>query len=146
MRLREHIILSSLAGGTGYFVSGSPMLALSIILSGIFIDLDHFVDYFSNFAVRFDVKDFFQRCHGYEFRKFYVPLHSYEFIILLAVIYCFYPADIVLGILVGSFIHIFADLFHNSVYFCTYSFIYRLLNKFNNEKLFKPPYGKDKGF
>ena len=144
MKLRDHTIISTIAGGAIYFISKSPTLAVSTVLAGIFLDLDHFYDYFANVAVKINLKDLFQKCKGYQLRKFYVPLHSYEFIFILAVINYFYPTQTGLGILIGSSIHLTADLTRNYVYFSTYSFVYRWIKKFNADYLFKPPYGKDK--
>jgi hypothetical protein len=144
MKLRDHTVISTVTGGAIYFISKSPVLAASTVLAGIFLDLDHFYDYFINVGFRINIKDLFQKCKDYQLRKFYVPLHSYEFIFILAVINCFYPTQAGLGILLGSSIHLIADLTRNYVYFPAYSFIYRWTKKFNVDYLFKSPYGKVK--
>ena len=143
MKLRDHTIIAAATGAAAYLATKSPGFTAGIVLSGIFIDLDHFYDYFRNVAYKIDIRDFFYKCHNYEFKKLYVPLHSYEFLVLLALVGCFYPAKIILGALAGSSIHLLADLLYNKVYFFTYSFAYRLSEKFDSKVLFRPPYGQN---
>jgi hypothetical protein len=144
MKTRDHSIISGVLGGAAYSMTGAPALAAGIFLSGVFIDVDHFYDYFRNVAVRIDIRDFFLKCENYEFRKLYIPLHSYEFLILLGLACLLRPSYALLGILVGSSVHLAGDLLLNRVYFLTYSFAYRLSVGFDSGLLFRPPYGKNK--
>ena len=146
MRLHEHTAIAAVAGGAVYGITKSPVFAASTFLSSIFIDLDHFVDYFLNVAVRIDVKDFFRRCTDYSMKRFYVPLHSYELIALLAAVTLSGGGDIVRGILAGFTVHLAADLSGNFTKFFSYSLIYRASKKFDSGRMFTRPYGNNKKF
>jgi len=146
MRVAEHTVISAVAGGVVYYFSKSPVSAGSAFLAGIFIDIDHFVDYFLNVAFRIDIKDFFRKCTTYSMKKFYVPLHSYEVILLLIAVNLAVKSEIALGVLVGFSVHLMADLSGNFTKVLSYSLIYRIAKKFDSGKMYTPPYGNNKKF
>lgn len=144
MKLREHSIISASAAGAAYLATGSFGLASGILLSGIFLDLDHIYNYFMCVGIKLDIKDLFDKCDRYQLRKFIVPLHSYELVAVFALLFYLTSSRFWLGILAGSVIHLSADLYYNRVYLLSYSFIYRCIKNFDGDVLFKPPYGKNK--
>lgn len=138
MRIREHIIISAVTSGTAYLVTKSEPLAASMLLSGIFIDLDHFVDYFIHERrIRIDVRDFFMKCEQNLMDKFIAPLHSYELIVILAAVYYFFNNTILLGIIIGMTIHLCADIISNNVFYFSYSLSSRIYKGFKSKDLFK---------
>ena len=137
MKLHNHILASTTVGGISYYIFGSWQISVTVFLSGIFIDLDHILDYFLyEKKIKLDIKDFFYKCEALILNKVYLLLHSYELIIILAILAYFTNDYIVLGLLVGFGTHIMLDLAANKVHFLGYSFIFRLINKFNSKKIF----------
>ena len=137
MKLHNHILASTTVGGISYYIFGSWQISVTVFLSGIFIDLDHILDYFLyEKKIKLDIKDFFYKCEALILNKVYLLLHSYELIIILAILAYFTNNYIVLGLLIGFGTHIMLDLAANKVHFLGYSFIFRLINKFNSKKSF----------
>ena len=137
MKLHNHILASTTVGGISYYIFGSWQISVTVFLSGIFIDLDHILDYFLyEKKIKLDIKDFFYKCEALILNKVYLLLHSYELIIILAILAYFTNDYIVLGLLIGFGTHIMLDLAANKVHFLGYSFIFRLINKFNSKKIF----------
>ena len=137
MKLHNHILASTTVGGISYYIFGSWQISVTVFLSGIFIDLDHILDYFLyEKKIKLDIKDFFYKCEALILNKVYLLLHSYELIIILAILAYFTNDYIVLGLLIGFGTHIMLDLVANKVHFLGYSFIFRLINKFNSKKIF----------
>ena len=137
MKLHNHILASTTVGGISYYIFGSWQISVTVFLSGIFIDLDHILDYFLyEKKIKLDIKDFFYKCEALILNKVYLLLQSYELIIILAILAYFTNDYIVLGLLIGFGTHIMLDLAANKVHFLGYSFIFRLINKFNSKKIF----------
>src|SRR3989338_3756884 len=137
MKLHNHILASTTVGGISYYIFGSWQISVTVFLSGIFIDLDHILDYFLyEKKIKLDIKDFFYKCEALILNKVYLLLHSYELIIILAILAYFTNNYIVLGLLIGFGTHIMLDLSANKVHFLGYSFIFRLINRFNSKKIF----------
>lgn len=130
MKLSAHVPLSLSVGAATYAVWRSPTLSISCLLFGIFIDLDHFYDYFMSEGFRLDIKDFFYKCYHYKLKKLYLILHSYELLFLLFSFLFVVKSDILLGVFIGMLSHIIADVLGNPVNFVVYSFIYRYKNNF----------------
>jgi hypothetical protein len=121
-----------------YLFSQSISSALACFLSGIFIDLDHFFEYFYAFGYRaFSVKKFFQAADDHLYRKFFLFLHSYELAAILWIL------SLVLirrpwawGFSLGLTLHIIADQIYNPCDYRTYFLIFRIRHNFNGDRLF----------
>ena len=113
-------------------------VTVSFIVSGILIDLDHFVDYFMNEGrIRLDIKDFFYKCDNVMLKKFYVPLHSYELFAVLSVIWYFTHSGVMLGLVAGSMVHLIVDAFYNGSHPLTYLFLFRMSRNYDTLTLVK---------
>ena len=69
MKIQGHISISSAAGAGLYIATKSPVAAAAAVFSGIFIDLDHLIDYFAHAGFRLDIVDFFRTCEKCELKK-----------------------------------------------------------------------------
>lgn len=138
MQLHHHTILSLAASGAVYFFSSSFSAALACFLSGIFIDLDHFLEYFYYFGFRrFSIRRFFRAAEEHVYRKFFLFLHSYELAALfwglsLAVI----RRPWAWGFSLGFTLHIIADHIYNPCVSASYLFSFRLRHRFEGERIF----------
>jgi hypothetical protein len=145
MRIEAHIPISAVVSTAVYFVSKSEEIALISFLSGIFIDIDHIFDYFyCERKIKFDIKDFFYKCNYHQIKKYIFFLHSFELLLILAVLVYFFPSKILIGIFIGFTVHIFTDAFYKPKHFFRYSLIYRAKHNFINFDLAFPCLDKDK--
>ena len=115
MKLPVHIISSTIISSLVYFITKSFILSITTFLSGIFIDLDHFIDYFyTERKVKIDVKDFFYKCENFQLKKTFLLLHSYEIIVLLIILNFLYPENkFVVGFSIGYGTHLLLDIIYN---------------------------------
>jgi membrane-bound metal-dependent hydrolase YbcI (DUF457 family) len=139
MRIEAHIPISAVVSAAVYAVSGSPVTAASCFLAGIFIDLDHFFDYFISEGFRIDIKDFFYKCNNSLIKQYFLLLHSYEFILILAAITLFLKNPVLTGVFIGVASHFIADIFHHPEYFMYYSFVYRASINFGKGRIIFAP-------
>ncbi len=138
MKLHHHTALSLAGSGVVYLFSNSLGAALAFLLSGIFIDLDHFLEYFYYFGFKgFSVRRFFRAAEEHVYRKFFLFLHSYE----LALVFWILSLVVIRspwtwGFSLGFTLHIVADHFYNPCRPATYFFSFRLWHRFEGERLF----------
>ncbi len=140
MKLYHHSVLSLASSTTVYLFSSSLSAALACFLAGIFIDLDHFLEYFYYFGFRrFSLRGFFRAANDHIYRKFFLFLHSYE---LAAVFWALSLAAIrrpwAWGFSLGFTLHILADHIYNPCRYATYLLSFRLRHRFQGERIFPP--------
>lgn len=80
-----HLSFSIIGALFTYLKTQDITYALIFILGGIFIDLDHFIDYFLAYGYRFNIMRFFN-CIFIKNGKLYVFLHSWEIMIVLLIV------------------------------------------------------------
>ena len=107
-------------------------VAVSALLAGIFIDLDHFFDYFMDVKnFKFSFNDFFYRLNEARIKKVYVLLHSYEVMAVFTLIVLNSKSPILTGVYIGVLTHFMADITCWRAYYYSYSLIYRISVKFD---------------
>ena len=110
-----------------YMLTGGWSWPALAVLGGVFIDLDHFIDYFGYFGWKFDLKAFFE--HGYMASgKVYVFFHSWELVVILWTFSLVLPWAIPLHLLIDV---LFAQ--HSKPEFM--SLIYRASKNFDLDQL-----------
>ena len=139
MRPTYHVILSG--GVTAVFsiwVRSWDALA-ACFLSGIFIDLDHHLDYFiATKKIPFSYSKLLNFFQSDKWSKVYFFLHSYEVISLIWVsIFVFDLNAVWLGVAVGFTGHLFCDEIANPLSPLSYFLIYRAKNRFDRKAFFK---------
>jgi len=138
MKLHHHSLLSLASSGAVYLFSSSLSAALACFLAGIFIDLDHFLEYFYYFGLRnFSLKKFFRAADEHIYRKFFLFLHSYE----LALVFWVLSLAVIRrpwawGFCLGFTLHIIADHIYNPCLPSTYLLSFRLRHRFEGERIF----------
>lgn len=113
--------------------------ALASFISGVFIDIDHLFDYYSNHRTfTLKIQDIYETCAKLNLNKFYILLHSYELIALLwASIYLFSLPNLWKATAIGLTQHLIFDQITNPVYTFGYFITYRMLKGFKKELLLK---------
>ena len=138
MKLHHHTAISLAGSGAVYLLSRSFSAALAFFLAGIFIDLDHFLEYFYFFGFRgFSVRRFFRAADQHVYRKFFLFLHSYE----LALVFWVLSLAVIRkpwawGFALGFTLHIVADHIYNPCVPASYLFCFRLRHRFEGERIF----------
>lgn len=119
------------------FFTNSAYIAVVTLLSGVFIDLDHWFDYFVHAGkIKIDVKDFFDKCNNTEFNRYFLFLHSYEFIVVLLIMAFVCKTAILIGLSLGFGSHMLVDTLNWPKGAICYSLIYRIAVRFEGEKIF----------
>jgi hypothetical protein len=132
-----HLAVTAILALFFYKLTGSWVWPVLALLGGIFIDLDHFIDYFLYFGWKFSLKDFLD--HRYlDSGKVYIFFHSWE---LAAGAWIF---SIVFSWLVpvaaSMTLHLFIDfLFSHRCRPQFLSLLYRRRHKFDYDKLCPGP-------
>jgi hypothetical protein len=141
MRLQEHAAISIVLSGILYPLFRSWGLSLACLVSGIFIDLDHVIDYVKQCGLSFDIKKFFKVYHEDSLLKVRL-LHGWEwvaFFLLAAWMTDWNPW--VVGVLIGFFQHILLDTINRGESFLSYSLIWRWKKGFKGEVIFRKSHG-----
>ena len=139
MRTSGHIKVSALVGLFTYLSFGEVEPALTSFLVGTLVDLDHIVDYLYAHGKKWDWKKVNTAHHERVSGKLYVPLHSYELLLiffLLTLDPSLTPWRV--GITLSLLAHFLCDQFFNpNRKFSTYFLIHRIIHKFDINKVLK---------
>ena len=139
MRTSGHIIVSAGIGLVTYAAFGEVAPAIASFLVGTLIDLDHIIDYLYAHGKRWDWKKVNAAHHEKISGKLYVPLHSYE-LVLLYFLLTLNPALTPwrVGVTLSLLAHFLCDQFFNpNRKFSTYFLIHRIIHKFDTTKVLK---------
>lgn len=112
-----------------FFKSGSALYALLFFAGGVLIDLDHLVDHFICFGVKFRPIDFFSSASILS-GKAYVPLHSWELVAIVTIVGLLAGSPGLIALSAGAVCHLTADSVMRKkpmVYFL----LYRIKHGFN---------------
>ncbi|MBN1385343.1 MAG: hypothetical protein JW983_10720, partial [Elusimicrobia bacterium] len=136
MKPIPHIVISFSVSAVLYTIFRSYILALTAFLFGIFIDIDHLLDYFREQGFNLDVRNFFYFFTEFQYRKAVIFLHSWELFLIYSLLVFLVPAnEVMFGIFIGYSVHLIADHLGNPVSPLGYFFVYRWKNDFLREKL-----------
>lgn len=135
-----HVVLSIFAGCIVSRLWRLPAFSYSAaILSGVFVDLDHLIDYFIAFGMNFRLDWFISGRHFIKDDKSYVFFHGWEYVVILAAAVFFLRSktakSICMALSLGLFFHL---LFDTAVYNFSpeyYSVFYRASKGFDVERL-----------
>jgi len=131
--LSMHIVLTLLLACFFRWLTGGWTWPLLVFVGGILIDVDHFIDYFLYFGMRFNLSDFY--CHRQlASGKCRIIFHSWE--ILIAMWALSIAFSWIIPIASGMTVHILVDyLYSHRCKPLFLSLIYRWYHHFKLEKL-----------
>ena len=143
VHLSLHLTLSLLAGVLVWRIWKKPFASIvGGIIGGVFVDFDHFIDYYLAFGFSWKL-DYFR--NGYQFLmtdKIYVLFHAWEYVIILALIAFVVKNKIarsfIAAVALGLFFHLLTDVVVDDMPFRSYSLKYRIENNFELKQLVKP--------
>lgn len=132
-----HLVLTLLVVWFLFWRFKDWRLILTAFLFGIFIDLDHWFDFFHYFKLNFNFFDFFDvSSYMLPSGKIYVLLHGWEFIPVFGLVGKILERKLkIKGFMMAAVfsytLHLFWDNLATSSHPLGYFFIYRLLNNFD---------------
>jgi hypothetical protein len=136
MRHKYHLILSPLVAAIFFLFTRSLIPSIICLFVGVFIDLDHLIDFWVHSKKFSFGKDFFDYFYKAEFRKIYLVFHSVELIPFIYFLGNFlFGKSMTYAILLGFIVHLFLDYIGNSKNPFSYFLIYRILVGFDAFKV-----------
>ena len=137
MKLHHHVAFSATISLFLYMIFKSWYLSMACLLSGIFIDLDHFIDYFREQGINLDIKNFFRICENGQFDRVMLIFHGWEWVLLCSVIgWSSGWTPLVTGVVIGLGHHMILDALYNGTSIRTYSIIWRWSKGFEFDTIF----------
>lgn len=132
MKVIHHIVISIGVSALVWAIFRSSTAALACFLTGVFMDIDHLIDYAVNYGLRFKVKHFFDAFEYEAFENIFVFLHSWEFIVIyLAILWLIDWKPVAIGAVTGILVHLLLDHFFNDHSRFAYFISYRLFHRFS---------------
>ncbi len=145
MNTAGHTIASTVLAAGIYEATSSVETASAALVVGIFLDIDHIIDFFLFSGEHFSIKGFTSWCYEGRWNKLILMFHSYELLVLYSLLVYKYPNPILVGILCGMGLHLILDQLANrhlikafiiSKWF--YFFTFRAWGKFHKDWLRTP--------
>jgi len=133
----QHVAVSIGAGVVLGLLLRSWIAGISCLLIGIFIDLDHLLDFWLNRGFSLRPSEFFDFCYRGTSRKFYDILHGWEFVPLIWLLTRFPRLEeLGWGLTTGYALHLLGDqLFNGHLHRWTYFWSFRLFHGFESSKI-----------
>ena len=134
-----HTVVSAAVSVAFYQKTQSVSGTVVCFLSGIFIDIDHFFDYWiAKKKVSLSYKGLKAYCAREKAGKLYLIFHSYELLALLWYFVLTMPQlpMVWLGLAVGTSAHIMLDRMGNPIKPWGYFLAYRAKHRFSKRKFF----------
>jgi len=127
-----HIAISSCVSVLVWLIFRSFSATAACFVTGIFLDIDHLIDYAVNYGLRFRGRHFFKAFEYEAFENIFLFLHSWEFVaIYLALLWIINWKPVAIGAGIGIIVHLLVDHFFNDHSKLAYFFSYRLLHGFS---------------
>ncbi len=130
----QHIAISTAISGTLYIITRSFSLAAASFISGVFIDLDHIIDYMIENGFPRNSGKFFRYFYEERYKKITLIFHGWEWLIILAIAAQLTGWNVWLtGILIGFGQHLILDRMYNITTFRSYSLLWRWKKGFDTQ-------------
>ncbi len=138
MDFSEHLIISA-AGSAAILAAGAGLdSAAAFSLAGVFVDLDHLVDYWRETGINARVPHFMKYFSKRMPRRLVLPLHAWEWIALAAAAAWLSGAPAWAGYAIaGWLIHLILDQRFNRLHRLAYFFSFRAAQGFKAKSLYE---------
>jgi len=145
-----HVLTALVAGFVVWRFWREPLFSFgAAFFGGVLIDLDHLIDYFIAFGLRFDMLSFI---HGEQFAKndkIYALFHGWEYVILLLGLAWLVKSDAKLKVAVsalslGVFFHLLIDVnVNHGMTVRSYSIAYRTFHHYEMKAVVTPEHYRE---
>jgi len=141
----RHVIASLSLGIVLWFFTKSIYASILCFVSGVLIDIDHFLDYIIHRGLRgITFRKVYKASketgdqEGEDvFKKLYLILHSGEIVFILWALTLYTRNIYVLALSLGYTLHLIMDCIGNKLYPSAYFVLWRVIRKFEIEHFFK---------
>lgn len=143
MKARYHVAASSIVSAGTYVLSDSATMAAVTLFSGIFMDADHLIDYIFMHRPPYNIGHFFETYSKNKQTHVLLMLHSWELIVILAIIAMasnWEPFST--GLLIGMGHHMVLDQIFNHAYPLSYFLTFRIFSRLSSDRCFYGPTAK----
>jgi len=129
---RHAVVSAALAAGCG-LAWNSAAAAAGAFAGGTLLDIDHLLDYRWNRVGPFEVRRFVRFCNQYRLRKYYLFLHSFEWLVPFCLVAWLAGAPPWMqAAAVGLVVHIAMDIHGNGMRLSAYFFLFRVRRGFDS--------------
>jgi uncharacterized membrane protein YqjE len=137
MKVLGHIAITITTGSVLYNYSHSLSAFLCFLIAGIFIDLDHYIDYVREHGLSLNLKSIYNTCMSpIYFKKITLILHSYELMILVWVIIIIFNLNVLWRyVAMGLTLHVLIDQITNPILPSAYFLWFRIVKNFETAKI-----------
>ena len=137
MKLHHHTAVSLIISGLLYLIFKSWGMAFASLIAGIFIDLDHIIDYLREYGWPLKIKKFFYVCEENQLNHTILLFHAWEWLALFCALSWFSNWNPwITGTFIGLTHHMVMDELWNKSNFRGYSLFWRWKNNFNHAASF----------
>ena len=135
MKAGHHVAVSTIVSSILYLLFKSWSLTIASFLSGIFLDIDHYIDYVFECGSPFQMKKFFYYINEEKLKKIYLIFHGWEWSIVLIIIGWMLDWNHwIVGVMIGYGHHMVLDaLFNTNWPISGYSLSWRWKKNFVSE-------------
>jgi CDP-diglyceride synthetase len=144
MKLEHHIAISTIISGILFALFKSWGLSIASFITGVFIDIDHLIDYFKEHGYHIHLREILDFFYKEKHQKITLFFHGWEWLLCLGITVVLTDYNPwVTGVLIGYEHHIVGDYLYSRANFRTYSLLWRWQNNFNSYILFPRSRGYD---
>lgn len=134
MQSRYHIMLSGGVSLAIFIMVEDPFAALSCFIVGVFMDVDHLVDYWiMTGELTGNTTKLLNTIGPYEL--VFIPFHSWELLVVMMILTPVYP--ILWGSTIGFFFHMLGDVMFNHARLEGFLLMYRVNVGWRKEHVFE---------
>ena len=134
MRPIAHVVASGIISAFVWVYFRSFGCAVISFAAGVFIDLDHLIDFYTQHKFTLKFKRIYCACRRIRFKRLYLLLHSYELIaILWLAIWLFSLSNAWKALAIGMTQHLAFDQITNPINTFGYFLTYRIFKGFKRE-------------
>ena len=131
----RHAVASGILAGACYAMWG-PVPAVAAFAAGTLLDVDHVIDYRWNGHRDFNPARFVRLCREYRLPRFYLFLHSFEWIVPFAIWALFLSGVPWLkAAALGLLLHMALDLAGNGLQPLSYVLLWRMRRSFESRRM-----------
>jgi len=139
MKIPGHVIISLAGSGILYRYTDSFSASLWFLISGVFMDADHYIDYLRERGMSLNLKKVYLACENAhkDFKKLFLIFHSYELLMIMWLAVFFFKLDLVwASVTLSLTLHLISDQITNPVSPLGYFLLFRAANNFAAKKIF----------
>jgi hypothetical protein len=149
MQARFHVAASVIASAATCAASQSATMAAVTLVSGIFIDADHLLDYIVLYRPPYSIRQLTDIYYNNSLTHIFLLLHSWELIGILAIAaMALHWHPVVTGLLIGMGHHLLIDQIFNAPYPLGYFLTFRIYHRLAHDRCFrrraKPRHSKER--